>query len=496
MGAERPPRVLPREPWRSLRVRAVVVVVIVVLLPLALVASSSWFERNVGARMQSRLVSAAAGVEAVLLSSAADGANADDLGRRLDDVAKAWGSRVRVADEGGTVLFDVDREATAISRLGAIFFGVDGAPALRDVDDEWGALHARAEVRAAEQKPQVGCRATEGAKLLVCHAARVVEAPGGQRWIVYVQESSRRSIRALYDLRYQLLKLTLLILPAALLLAWWLGWRMIRPVERLREQVLDKVTRAAPEADLELTRGDELGELALAFNTLLTKLDEKGRATEAFLADLAHELKNPVAAVRASAESLESGAVDDERARRLSKVLSDSSRRLDALVTQLLELARAEAGLEGEEREVVDVSALICGVVEHTAADVRYADVRFSLDVTNGARVRGVSHRLESAVRNLVDNAASFAGSEGEVTVRVGVTAGHVVVDVRDSGPGIAPEHLPRVFERFFTTRGTRRGTGLGLALVRAVVTAHGGAAEVESAPGQGALFRLRLPAA
>ncbi len=494
------PRALPREPWRSLRVRAFAVVLVVVLSPVALVAASSVFERNVGARMQRRLGEAAAGAEQVLLASARAGEGAARLQRRLDDVARTWGSRLRLVAPDGEVIVDVDHESSGISRLGALFFGADGVRSLREVDDEWGPLLERAEVRRAGSSAQVGCRTSDAGKLLVCHASRVARGPAGERWVVYAQESSRREIRALYDLRYQLLKLTLLILPAALLLAWWLGWRMVRPIERLRFQVLDKVARAAPEADLDLPRGDELGELALAFNALLAKVDEKGRATEGFLADVAHEMKNPLAAVRAAAESLEGGVVDDERATRLAKVLSDSSRRLDRLVTQLLDLARVEAGLHGEARELVDVSALVRGLVESAAADERYQNVRFELDVAERTYARAVSDRLETALRNLIDNAASFASAErdagGEVHVRVARAAADVVMVVHDSGPGIAPEHLPRVFDRFFTTRGGHRGSGLGLALVRAIAHAHEGAVDVESAPGQGARFTLRLPAA
>jgi two-component system sensor histidine kinase ChvG len=244
-------------------------------------------------------------------------------------------------------------------------------------------------------------------------------------------------------------------------------------------------------------REDEVGDLALAFNALLDALAERSRSNEAFVADLAHEFKNPVAAIRACAERLGSEEkLDETRAKRLAEVLSQSSRRLDALVTQFLELARAEAGLPNEGREDVDVAALARGIVDGARGDARFGSVTFEVRAPETTRtVRGVAHRLEAALRNLVDNAASFAGEGGRVTVEVAESDGAIEVAVSDSGPGIAADDLPRVFDRFFTKREREGGTGLGLALTRAVVQAHGGTVRAESPPKSGARFVVRLVA-
>lgn len=296
----------------------------------------------------------------------------------------------------------------------------------------------------------------------------------------------------------ELLRLTLTVLPVAMLCAWWLGWRLVRPIENLRRQILERTQdpRGAATGELSLRSRDEFSDLADAFNALLELLAERGAANEAFVADLAHEFKNPVAAIRACAESLDQGgAVDPQRAARLGRVLQQSSGRLDALVSQLLELARAEAGMVGEQWGTVDVAGLARGVVEALAADERYSRVRFEVQAAAPAPVHGVAGRLESALRNLIDNAASYNEGGGEVTVSVAVEAGQVRVSVRDTGPGIEAADLPRVFERFFTTRGGQRGTGLGLAMVRAVAEAHGGRVTVASEPGSWTRFELSLPA-
>lgn len=479
----------PRQHWRSLRVRALAVVLVVALSPLGLVAAASVLERDIDDRMRRR-VSLAAREGARALASASSPA---DVAEQLDRVALTHNVRLRVVDQAGAVPVDADREAAGTGLLSAIFFGPDGAPTLAQYDAKLPPVGERAEVRAAlAGRADEDCRSPPSGLVLVCHAA--LRSDDG-RFVVYVQESSRRAIRALYDMRYQLLKLTLVLLVPALLLAWWLGWRMVRPVEQLRRQVLRKVAAATPGADIELDRGDEFGDLAHAFNTLLARLDERARANEAFAADVAHEFKNPVAAIRAAAESLASGRdVDGVRAQRLARVLHDSSARLDALLTQLLELARAEAGMTGEERGTCDLAAIARGVAATANDDERWGDVAVTFEGEGEARAECVASRLESAVRNLVENAASFARSR--VSVRVRVRGEGVEVEVADDGEGIAEGDLDRVFERFFTTRATERGSGLGLAMVRAVAEAHGGEASVRSGEGEGATFTLSVPRA
>jgi two-component system sensor histidine kinase ChvG len=178
--------------------------------------------------------------------------------------------------------------------------------------------------------------------------------------------------------------------------------------------------------------------------------------------------------------------------------MRESSAKLDRVVTQFLELARAEAGLPNEERAVEDVEALVGAQVESLRGDGRHPGVAltFACDAPGELRVRGVAHRLEALFLELLENARSFAGEGGRVDVRAGREGEEVVLVVCDTGPGIAAEDVDRVFSRFFTTRGRARGTGLGLALVRAVAQAHGGLVAVRSSPGAGAEFEVRLPRA
>lgn len=251
-----------------------------------------------------------------------------------------------------------------------------------------------------------------------------------------------------------------------------------------------------------MARLDEVGdaeirELARSFNELLERLDERQRQNETFTADLVHEIKNPLATVRAAADAIEGGKLDGARAARLARSLRAAGSRLDAIVTQFLELARAEGGLSAEERTDVDVAALARTIAEASSA----AREDVVLDIASAPEpvvVRGVVHSLDAAIRNLVENAFSFAGPrDGRapfVAVAVVADEGWATIRVEDSGPGIPEAELSRVFERFFTSRGRGRGTGLGLALVKATVEAHGGTVTATSDPRRGATFVVRIP--
>lgn len=505
-------------------------VLAMLVLPQLIVVGWSAMERDIGGKLQ--WSTRAAAKEAVL----ALGEGADET--KLDAIAQRHGVRIRVVGATGTERVDVDHDTGTdlVHQVGTLFFGPDGAPTLREFDETLGPVPSRPEVlkipakhdpengahtyplgttrhpdgqsaapvstafRSVAPPPpdgefETGCRTSPSGKLLVCHAVHLSD-DGSE--IVYVQESSRRAVRALYDLRYHLARLSIVMLPLALVFSWWMGRRMVRPIEWLRTRVLEKAKSADRRADLEPPPDDEVGELAVAFNDLLQALDERRRENESVAADLVHELKNPVAAIRACAESLASGPADEKKAARMAKILAESSSRLDALVSQYLELARAEAGMPNEQRGEVDLSALAKGVASSLASAFPAATI--TVDASEPVKLEGVSSRLDSLVRNLVDNAASFS-DDVRVTVRREDLAGgtsRAILEVSDRGPGIAASDLPRVFDRFFTTRSTgsggKKGTGLGLALVKAVAEAHGGEATVRSKEGEGATFRVALP--
>jgi len=341
-------------------------------------------------------------------------------------------------------------------------------------------------------------------------------------FIIWGSAASPQACKALVGDTKRLLKLVAIyeLLVVVVPLGGYLGLRLVRRLDRLRVQVLRHADSPGNLPLVSVEGNDEIAELASAFNRLLGALAERNRQNEDFMASVAHEMKNPIAAVRACAESIhQRGSLEASRAQKLARVLLDSSVRLDALVTHFLDLARADAGLPNEERVRVEIDRLVQRLVGDLSLDERFRFVRFEVDADPVA-VIGVPGRLESVVRNLLDNAAHFASladseeiitSPGHPTqnsaeyralgihwVRVRVrrsTDGTMaVVRVSDSGPGIPAEHLPKIFQRFFTSRST--GTGIGLAMSRAIVEAHGGILNAESPKSSGAVFTVRLPTA
>lgn len=497
-------RRLPR--W-SMRFSVALLVAVVVVAPLLLVAAWLGVERRFESAMKHNAAfTVDEAVRALDLPPVPASTGTSSSGppgqvrpqSAVEAVARRHRVRLRLLDEQGHVFedYDYDSGRDLSERAGGIVLRPDGDHAALALDDWLGSVGSRPEFRTAlEHGSADGCEDLPEASAVVCYAARTKALAHGKR-IVHVQDGSERPVSALYELRFQLGRLTLVVLPFALLLAVWVGRRVVGPLEALRDQVLHKVRETRPKADLKAPDNAETEQLAQAFNTLLERLEARRIANEAFVADLVHEFKNPVATIRACGESLESSTVNPERAERLARLLHESSTRLDTLVSQFLELARAEAGMLEEAWEELDLAALTRARVARARDDERWASLRFEVEASEPARVRAVAERLETVLDNLLANAASFAGAGGTVHVIVDVTPDRAKVLVSDDGPGIAPEDVPHVFERFFTTRRHDKGTGLGLALVRAVVEGHGGSVAVSSRPGHGATFSATFPRA
>jgi signal transduction histidine kinase len=212
---------------------------------------------------------------------------------------------------------------------------------------------------------------------------------------------------------------------------------------------------------------------------------------EAFAADLSHELKNPVAAIRASAEVLEESALDEPaEARRFVGRIREATARIERLLSELLSLARIEAR-GAEAFEPVDVGK----VAEKTLDALGDTRTRVALATAGSAFVRGDDQWLGRAMSNLIDNALTHSEPDSPVKVDVRRDGALVRVSVKSAG-SVVPAIRTRLFRRFVTARSDRGGTGLGLAIVRAIAEAHGGRAELVTPGPPEVEFRLTLPAA
>ena len=219
-----------------------------------------------------------------------------------------------------------------------------------------------------------------------------------------------------------------------------------------------------------------------------------------FVANVSHELRTPLAAIKSVIETLEGGAIDDKKVAYDFLGRADGEvDRLTQMVEELLELSRIESGELSMSRELVDPSAVIESAANRMRPPAERAALTLTTTVSPGLpRLNGDWVSLESAVVNLVHNAIKFTPEGGRIEIMARPENGGVMIEVGDTGVGIEPADLPRVFERFFKADRARRagGTGLGLALVKHTAEAHGGHVEAESRLGEGSRFRMWLPAA
>jgi two-component system, OmpR family, phosphate regulon sensor histidine kinase PhoR len=218
-----------------------------------------------------------------------------------------------------------------------------------------------------------------------------------------------------------------------------------------------------------------------------------------FVANASHELRTPLASLIGFIETLQGPARDDAAAReRFLGIMRGQARRMARLIDDLLSLSRIELKEHLAPREPVALAPVLLQVIEAHGPLAAEAGVALALDGGASLTVPGDRDELVRVVENLVENAVKYGGSGGRVEVGLAAEGGFAEIRVRDHGPGIAPEHLPRLTERFYrvdvTESRQKGGTGLGLAIVKHILNRHGGRLAVESAPGRGATFRALLP--
>jgi len=232
----------------------------------------------------------------------------------------------------------------------------------------------------------------------------------------------------------------------------------------------------------------------------ITALRNLERSRRELVANISHELKTPVTAIRGFAETLLQGGLDRQEEERFLHIMLDEAERLSHLVGQLLELSILEAPSFQLQTELVDLRDVAAAAASAMEGAAREKGITIRLRAgEERVRVQGDRQYLVQAVTNLVDNAIKFSPPDAAVTVEVRREGDHAVLSVTDDGPGIPAEHLPHVFERFYRVDSSRSrsdgGAGLGLAIVKHIMQAHGGEAGVESKAGQGSTFWLKLAA-
>ena len=266
------------------------------------------------------------------------------------------------------------------------------------------------------------------------------------------------------------------------------------PTERTFEVQITRPAQAG--------RGAADADLAMLFFRDLTEARRLERMRVDFVANVSHELRTPLASLVGFIETLQGPARDDPAAReRFLAIMRTQAWRMTRLIDDLLSLSRIELREHVAPKARVDLRSIAAQMVETLSSMARERGVTIGLAPSEtDATVLGDADELSRVVENLVENAVKYGASGGRVDVDVAREGGDVALSVRDHGPGIAHEHLPRLTERFYRVdvaeSRQQGGTGLGLAIVKHILHRHRGRLEIESEPGKGALFRAIVPAA
>ncbi|HMQ03198.1 MAG TPA: ATP-binding protein [Pyrinomonadaceae bacterium] len=246
----------------------------------------------------------------------------------------------------------------------------------------------------------------------------------------------------------------------------------------------------------------ELGGAAHAIGVFydVTQVERLERIRQEFLSNISHELRTPLTSIIAFVETLEDGAIDDrENNRRFLSTIRRNAERMHGLISDILELSLIESGNVSIQTKPVQLHNLVNEVFLSLSSKAAERDIVLTNEVSEEARAVADPVRLEQMLTNLIDNAIKFNRPAGNVTVSASESSDKTAITVSDTGEGIMPEHLTRVFERFYRVdRGRTRevgGTGLGLAIVKHLSRLHGGEVSVESVPGRGTAFTVELPA-
>jgi two-component system OmpR family sensor kinase len=288
----------------------------------------------------------------------------------------------------------------------------------------------------------------------------------------------------------------------ALFLAVLVGWGMARwissPLQNMARTAL-KISKGQYPV-MPVAGPDEVKQLGISFNNMIDQVKESQDSQREFIANVSHELKTPLTSIQGFSQAILDGTAQDAQSlQQAASVIYNEANRMHRLVLDLLSLARLEAGTADLHCERIDLKMVLTHVLEKFSLQAEQKMVVLDINILSVPLMMGDGDRLAQTFTNLLDNAIKFTPPGGNVSVSASHSAGWAVIRVTDTGPGIHQEDQKRIFERFFQAEksrksGSARGVGLGLPIARQIVLAHGGHIEVESTPGKGTTFVVKLP--
>ncbi|MEA2463247.1 MAG: two-component system, OmpR family, sensor histidine kinase ChvG [Acidobacteriota bacterium] len=504
-------------------VRLLLFNVLLVFLPVAGLLSLQSLERQL-LDLQERSMVQQGRLVAAALSAAPDALRADSARALLQRLGGRSEARVRIVDRGGLVIADSATRGAAPSAASDVEEAYRGAdPASRNRllyrigAQLWRAAAAVREffggpsgwesyspppdptprdviAKALAGRYGATLRESAGQRSLTLYSVVPVRAGGSGSVIgaVMVSQSTSRILRALWRVRLDTFEVFALSVVAAVVLSLLMSATIARPLIRLRNEADDLLDHRGR---LRRTFGgskrrDEIGDLTRALERLTARLERHLQFVESFPADVSHEFKNPLASIRTASELL-SQTDDPAQREQLATTIDKEVARLSRLLSAVREVSKIDAAVDLEEATPVELRSLL--------TELRSMESRIDLSLPVQPVVVTVSEdRLVQALRNIVDNALSFSPPDARVRVSVTQDEGHAVLRVDDEGPGIPPEHVERIFDRFFSFRPdpTRRHDhdGLGLAIARSIIEAYGGTIQAMNRTPRGTRIEMRLP--
>lgn len=404
----------------------------------------------------------------------------------------AWALIPRLKEIDGAISIDLPQQAEQILRVDhfdSIFFVVrDQTGNTLAGDNDFPTLASLNRV----DEPQAEDGTMRGEPVRIITLKTVV---GSHSLVIGAAETLRKRIHSRWIIIITLLLLEALLTCVAVTIVWFAVKKGLQPLKQMQDdlngrQPMDLSPVLEPDAPVELKP------LLTAVNGLLARAQDGATAKQSFLADVAHQLRTPLAGMKIHLEWLLQRYGSDNETAHTTGMLVSATERMIRQTNQLLALARAEPSQFTRARfEVVELDALVAEAVQHFVqqADSRRVDLGFELF---HAEVTGDRFLLRDLVDNLIDNAIRYSPIEGTVTVRCWQDATHSILLVEDNGPGIAEAHRKAIFDRFYRIDGATAGSGLGLAIVRDIVVDHGASISIETGPdGIGTHFKIEFPA-
>jgi two-component system sensor histidine kinase ChvG len=437
----------------------------------------------------------------------------------MDNLYPETISRLRVIDPKGLVVADSSRAGPAkapaqetinasvtdkwLYQLGRTLFTIFRQSPLSEQssvgpDSSYNPLDAPEVLRALEGRYGANWRFSPGQRSVTLYSAIPILQGDQVQGVVLVSQSTLRVLQKLYAIRLTVFQIVLASVLVAVILSFISAKTIASPLQILRKKASRIVDSREELGRLfsTTTRPDEIGDLERALAELSLRLDDRIRFIESFASDLSHELKNPLASIRAATELLrEEQEITDRR--RFLEVIETEVARMENLISKVREVTFVDSNIQSEPRSALCLNQFLEEFL--TGLELQHGD-EVNLTFESPASLIFVdvhADRLTQVMQNLIDNAASFTRKGSSVDTRLLQQEQWAIISVTDSGPGVPPEHQERIFDRFFSYRAgdDEHHVGLGLAIVKAIVEGYGGKIMLRETPGRGATFEVRLKA-